>query len=152
MYMLFNIHIFYIPPTDCVCVFHNMHNVNRYFFPLALTGLSLQRSKIFPLRYELNYYILSRRNSVFISRVEAGSNTSTVALWAVWGDENGTQCLDINTETWPSRLGESRIWYSKMRLSVPRDSDRIITALARPSIHCKRQTHTLVTEDVTWGL
>jgi hypothetical protein len=52
-------------------------------------------------------------------RVEAGSNTSSIALRVVGGDENGTQCLgykwvilflgDINTGTWPSRLGESRI-------------------------------------------
>jgi hypothetical protein len=65
--------------------------------------------------------------------VEAGSNTSTVtlpvvgkvksqnstaALRVVGGDEKGTPCLgnlatlflgDINTGTWPSKLGESRI-------------------------------------------
>jgi hypothetical protein len=51
--------------------------------------------------------------------VEAGSNTSIVALQVVRGDENGTQCLrynwvtlfmgDINTRTSPSRLGEPRI-------------------------------------------
>jgi hypothetical protein len=51
--------------------------------------------------------------------VEAGSNTSTVALRVVGGDEKGTQCLgynwaalflgDINKGTWPSRLEESRI-------------------------------------------
>jgi hypothetical protein len=44
----------------------------------------------------------------------AGSNTSTVALCVVGGDEKGTQCLglklghpvpgDINTRTWYSRL------------------------------------------------
>jgi hypothetical protein len=50
---------------------------------------------VFPLRYELNYYILSRRNSLFISRVEVGSNTSTVALRLVGGDKNGTQCLGV---------------------------------------------------------
>jgi hypothetical protein len=52
-------------------------------------------------------------------KVEAGSNTSTVSLLVVGGDEKGTQYLehtratlfrgDINTRTWPSRLGESRI-------------------------------------------
>jgi hypothetical protein len=30
-----------------------------------------------------------------ISRVEAGSNTSTVALLVVGGDEKGTQCLGV---------------------------------------------------------
>jgi hypothetical protein len=52
-------------------------------------------------------------------RVEEGSNTYIVALQVVGGDEKGTQCMgiyratlllgDINTETWPSRLGEPRI-------------------------------------------
>jgi hypothetical protein len=54
-----------------------------------------------------------------LSRVEAGSNISTVALRVIGGDEKGTQYLGynrgtlflggINTGTWPSRLGESRI-------------------------------------------
>jgi hypothetical protein len=56
--------------------------------------------------------------------VEAGSNTSTVALRVVGGDKKGTHYLeyngamlflgDINTGTWPSRLGDSRISDSKM--------------------------------------
>jgi hypothetical protein len=52
---------------------------------------------------------------VQLPRLEAGSNTSTVALRVVGGDGKGTQYLghpvpgDINTETWPSRLGEARI-------------------------------------------
>jgi hypothetical protein len=42
--------------------------------------------------------------------MEAGSNTSTVALQVVGGDEKGTQCLgaslgDIDTGTWSSRFG-----------------------------------------------
>jgi hypothetical protein len=42
--------------------------------------------------------------------VEAGSNTSTVALRVVGGDEKGTLFLgDINTGTSLSRLKESRI-------------------------------------------
>jgi hypothetical protein len=50
-----------------------------------------------------------------VLRVEASSNTSTVQLCVVRGDEKGTRCLgynwatpflgDISTETWPSRLG-----------------------------------------------
>jgi hypothetical protein len=53
------------------------------------------------------------------SRVEAGSNTSIVALRvvgddekepSVWGYNRATLFLgDINTGTWPSKLGESRI-------------------------------------------
>jgi hypothetical protein len=52
-------------------------------------------------------------------RVEAGSNTSTAVLQVVGGDEKGNQCLrynwatlfvgDINTGTWPSRFGKSRV-------------------------------------------
>jgi hypothetical protein len=54
-----------------------------------------------------------------LSRVEVGSNASTVALRVIGGDAKGIQCLgynratlflrNINTGTWPSRLGESRI-------------------------------------------
>jgi hypothetical protein len=47
---------------------------------------------------------------VSVHRMESGSNTSTVALRVVGGEEKGTQCLgNINTGTWPSRLGKSRI-------------------------------------------
>jgi hypothetical protein len=46
--------------------------------------------------------------------VEAGSNTSTVTLRVVGNDEKVTLFLgDVNTGTWPSRLGESRIRDSK---------------------------------------
>jgi hypothetical protein len=50
---------------------------------------------MFPVRYELNFYIplLYRRNSV--SLVEAGSNTFTVALRVVRSDEKGPQCLGV---------------------------------------------------------
>jgi hypothetical protein len=58
-----------------------------------------------------------RLSAVF--RVEAGSNLSTVALRVVGGDEKGLSAWrykratlflgDINTGTWPSRLGESQI-------------------------------------------
>jgi hypothetical protein len=42
---------------------------------------------MFPVRYELNFYVF-RRNS-------AGSNTSTVALRVAGGDGKGTQCLGV---------------------------------------------------------
>jgi hypothetical protein len=50
---------------------------------------------VFPVRYELNSYILFRIRQWSESRMEAGSNTSTVALRVVRGDENGTQCLGV---------------------------------------------------------
>jgi hypothetical protein len=53
---------------------------------------------------------------------------------------------DINTGTWPSRLGESRIWDSKMWSWVPRDSGPRMTAVARASSNCKQQTRPLVRE------
>jgi hypothetical protein len=93
------------------------------------------------------------------SHVEAGSNTSTVALWVVGGDEResnawgynwATQFLgDINTRFWPSKSGKSRIWDSKTWTWVPLDSDPRMTALTRASSNCKRHTHALVREDVT---
>jgi hypothetical protein len=56
---------------------------------------------------------------------------------------------DLNMGTWPSRLGESRIWDSKIWSWVPRESDRRMTVLARASKNCKLQTRPLVIEDVT---
>jgi hypothetical protein len=48
---------------------------------------------VFPVMYELNFYILLRRNVVFNARLEVDLSTSTVALLVVGGDEKGTQCL-----------------------------------------------------------
>jgi hypothetical protein len=56
---------------------------------------------------------------------------------------------DINAGSWPSVLGESRIWDSKILSWGPRDSDLRTTALARTSSNCKRQSQPLVIEDVT---
>jgi hypothetical protein len=44
------------------------------------------------------------------------------------------------------RKGKSRIWDSKIWSRVPWDSDPRMTALARTSSNCKRQTHSLVRE------
>jgi hypothetical protein len=44
------------------------------------------------------------------------------------------------------RKGKSRIWESKIGSRVPRDSDSRMTALARASSNCKRQTRSLVRE------
>jgi hypothetical protein len=66
--------------------------------------------------------------------VEAGSNTSTVALRVVGGDEEGTYCLgDVNTGTWSSRLGESRILSSEIWSRIPQESDLGMTALRGPA-------------------
>jgi hypothetical protein len=44
------------------------------------------------------------------------------------------------------RKGKSRIWDSKVWSRVPRDLDSRMTALARASSNCKRQTRPLVRE------
>jgi hypothetical protein len=64
------------------------------------------------------------------------------------GGITGSPCSwgDLNTGTWSSRLGESRIWDGKIWSWVPRDSDPRITALARPSSNSKWQIHPLVRE------
>jgi hypothetical protein len=63
---------------------------------------------------------------------------------SAWGYNRATLLLgDINIRAWPSRLGEFRVWDSKIWSWVP---------LARASSNCKRQTHPLVREDVTWGI
>jgi hypothetical protein len=69
-----------------------------------------------------------------------GYNWASLFLW------------DINTGTWPFRLGKSRIWDSKIWSWVTWDSGLRITALARTSSNCKRQTHPLLREDVTQRL
>jgi hypothetical protein len=90
------------------------------------------------------------------NRLEAGSNTSTVTLRVVGGDEKGTQYLGynwatlflghINMGTWASRLGKSWIWDSKIWSRVPRDPEERMTALTRTSSNYKRQTHPLIRE------
>jgi hypothetical protein len=70
---------------------------------------------VFPVRYGLNLYVLVRINPVFKSRVEARSNTSTVALRVVGGDEKETRCQGVQLGhpvrrgykyvDWPSRFG-----------------------------------------------
>jgi hypothetical protein len=107
-------------------------------------------------------YIKTSKQINIVFRVEAGSNTSTVALRVVGGAEKGTLCLgynratmflgDINMGTWPSMLGEPPIWDSKMWSRVPRELDMRLTALARGSSNCKRQTRPLVGEDVIYEL
>jgi hypothetical protein len=62
------------------------------------------------------------------SHMEAGSNTSIVALRVVGGDEKG----------------DSKIWSR-----VQRDSNPKMTALARVSSNCKSQTRLLVRERPT---
>jgi hypothetical protein len=76
--------------------------------------------------------------------MRAGSNTSTVALRVVGGDEKGIQCLginwatlflgDTNTRTLPFRLEESRVENN---------------CAGEGQQQCKRQTHPLVREYVT---
>jgi hypothetical protein len=70
------------------------------------------------------------------------------------GDITGPPCSwgDINTGTWPSRLGESQIWDSKMWSWVPWDSNLRMTVLARASSNCKGQIHPLIREDCIKGL
>jgi hypothetical protein len=51
--------------------------------------------------------------------------------------------------TWPSRLGEHRIWDSKIWSWVPRDSYSRMIALARTSSSCKRQTSPLVRDNAS---
>jgi hypothetical protein len=73
------------------------------------------------------------------SRVEAAMNTSTIALRVVGGDEKGSlgsKTVKYGYESW-------EIW-----LRVLQDSGPRMTALARASSNCKRQTHPLVRESV----
>jgi hypothetical protein len=64
------------------------------------------------------------------TRVEAGSNTTNV-----------TPASRRMRRKWKSRIWESKMWPRVLRDSVPK-----MTALARASSNCKRQTHPLVRE------
>jgi hypothetical protein len=56
----------------------------------------------------------------FNSRLEAGSNTSTVALWDVEGNENGTRYLD-NPATWGQKYRELAL-----QAGVVRKTDNLV--------------------------
>jgi hypothetical protein len=67
----------------------------------------------------------------------------------VWRYNLGTLFLvEINTGTWPSRLGESQIWASKNMVISLAELDPRKPALARPSNRWKLQTRPLVREGV----
>jgi hypothetical protein len=57
----------------------------------------------------------------------------------------GVEYLHCSPASCTSRRKEnSRIWESKIWIRIPRDSEKRMTALARTSINCKRQTRRLV--------
>jgi hypothetical protein len=91
---------------------------------------------VFPVRYELNSYILCRRNSVLkgrVTRVEAGSNISTVALRVVGGDGKGSpesETVKYCMVTSPTELGTP--------------------SLARARSRSERQTRPLVRESAPY--
>jgi hypothetical protein len=75
-----------------------------------LLGLSydpIDGDDMFITKRRLTFSVISQKTEPFINtavrtsdlrivpRVEAGSNTSTVALRVVGGDEKGTQCLRV---------------------------------------------------------
>jgi hypothetical protein len=63
-----------------------------------------------------------------------------------WWAVNRQSWSNSDSGPWPYRLGESRIWDSKIWW-VSLDSYPKITALARTSSNCKRQTRSLITEN-----
>jgi hypothetical protein len=94
---------------------NNMRAIARQ--PPITTIEGLLRA-VFAVRSVPRLYSEEPRPAAF-SRVEAGSNNSTVVLRVVGGDEKGTQYLGynwatlflggMNTRTWHSRFGESQI-------------------------------------------
>jgi hypothetical protein len=84
---------------------------------------------VFSIRYEPRLYT-QRSQAILYTRVEAGSNISTVTLRVVGGDEKESLKSEI-----------VKIW-----LRIPRDSDPGKTALAKTSSVYKRQTRPLVRE------
>jgi hypothetical protein len=96
---------------------------------------------VFPVRYELSFYILIIRYSVFKTCVEAGSNTSTVTLRVVGGDEKGSlksETVEYGHETKGTRTQEELRWrgpvaYTKGRpvLSSEREPHKIGTVIVK---------------------
>jgi hypothetical protein len=83
---------------------------------------------VFPVRYGLDSYILFGvfSEGSFRSRVEAGSNTSSVPLRIVRGDEKGIQCLGVSLgHPVPGvyKYGELALQVGEVSSDVPRDSD-----------------------------
>jgi hypothetical protein len=73
------------------------------------------------------------------------ANYSDKFSWIPCG--SGVEYLHLNpTSRTRRRKGKSRIWDRKIWSRVPRDRDPRMTALARPSRNCKRQTRSLVRE------
>jgi hypothetical protein len=68
---------------------------------------------VFPVRYGLNYCIIFRRTDIGETRVEAGSNTSTVTLRVVGGDKKGslkTETAIYGPEIQGTRTRERLLW------------------------------------------
>jgi hypothetical protein len=83
---------------------------------------------------------------------EAWRQDELIGGTSAWGYNWATLFLGyINTGTWPSILGESRIWDSKMWSWVSRNLYGRMTALARAHSNYQRQAHPLVRGDVTLG-
>jgi hypothetical protein len=59
----YELNIYFILPTECICVFRIVLNNKQRLFPqTALTGLSLYRERtVFPVRYELDFYMPCKR-------------------------------------------------------------------------------------------
>jgi hypothetical protein len=64
--IFFNILTLWVLPTECICVFHMVFTVNSDSFPKQHWPVGPCSGDImFPARYDLNCYVLFKRNSVF---------------------------------------------------------------------------------------
>jgi hypothetical protein len=143
-----------------LCVSEPLPSNGRLFWPLfRLSAVMSQYSDVTPE---------SRNNEVRRNRPRLGNGSintyprqwidaqqqmkfleSVFSMWSVpmlyKETSTGPPCSwGINTGTWSSRLRKYRIWDSNILSWVPRDSDPRMTALARSSSNCKRQTRPLV--------
>jgi hypothetical protein len=77
---------------------HNIYKIltrasNIKLYPNHSHGYRFVSSVWFTMRLHLRHYSVARDNTAMDSRVEVGSNTSTVSLRVVQGDETRTQRL-----------------------------------------------------------
>jgi hypothetical protein len=142
--------------TSRTMIWGKLHLVNR-FTSVEYTYNNFFRSLLCYVLYSVRLEFMRQGIADWPSRVwRRVQITSAVALRVVKASEREPSAGGYNWTTlfpgmgtWPSRLGESRIWDSKIWSWVLRYSDLRMNVLARASSNCKLQINPLVREDIT---
>jgi hypothetical protein len=124
-------------PTECLCVSYGSHNKLRLF---PWTGRSLlRRRNVFPVRYEMDCYILFRSISLLFRRVDCGGE----------GQQQFTRRTDQSLKVkvvpqfrwilFPWRLS---LYFHYVTQLIARIIDNLTTILKKFILfHCERLIH-----------